>query len=82
MPIDPKPTNHFNLLLKTRLSALSIAASVFSQISNTLDKQGTDFSGKPFTHLQRLPRTLSDFRESVDAVFKAAGLEKVKWEKF
>ncbi|KKL90203.1 hypothetical protein LCGC14_1907060 [marine sediment metagenome] len=60
------------------LKALSIAASVFSQISNT--KAGiAPFTGaRPFE--QHLPRTLKDFRESVDAVFKAAGLDKVEWE--
>ena len=64
--------------LETRLEALSIAASVFSQISNTKTRAEASFHGRSFE--QFLPRTLKDFRESVDAVFKAAGLKKVKWE--
>lgn len=61
------------------LNALKIAASVFSQITNTETKTTPDFGGRSLEH--PLPRTLTDFRESVDAVFKAAGLEKVEWEK-
>ncbi len=56
------------------LEALKIASSVFSQINKTQAKThlGTTFDFSA-------PRTLKDFRESVDAVFKAAGLEAVTW---
>ena len=58
-------------LTNFNLKALSIAASVFSQIS----AYDGDSDLCPLN-----PRTLKDFRESVDAVFKAAGLDKVEWE--
>ena len=54
-----------------RLHALKIAASIFAQISDKVEKSHVD--GYTFS-----PRTLTDFRESVDAGFKAAGLDKVK----
>ena len=57
------------------LNALSIAASVFSQVS---DISGECWGGTRFT--KQIPRTLKDFRLSVDAVFKAAGLDKVEWD--
>ena len=57
-------------LTETRLKALGIAASVFAQI--------TAYDGDPALR-PLTPRTLKDFRESVDAVFNAAGLEKVDW---
>lgn len=66
---------------EARLKALSIAASVFSQITTTLTIVPKVTEGPyigPYT-IER-PRTLKDFRESVDAVFKAAGLEKVEWK--
>ena len=56
-------------LTETRLTALQIATGVFSHISTV--RQGSDLI---------FPRTIKDFRESVDAVFKAAGLELVDWE--
>ena len=58
------------------LKALSIAASVFSQISDAHPVVAEN----PESYLTPIPRTLKDFRESVDAVFKAAGLEKVEWD--
>ena len=66
---------HVTVQVNLNLNALKIAASVFSQISNHHEHPQ---STGPLT--LRLPRTLKDFRESVDAVFKAAGLEKVEWE--
>lgn len=63
------------------LNALKIAASVFSQINDCrtiVPEAAIGVTAHPFT--EHLPRTLKDFRESVDAVFKAAGLEKVEWE--
>ena len=68
------PTSHS---FESRLKALSIAAGVFAQISNAVP---VDPQYYPKGDLKPIPRTLSDFRESVDAVFKAAGLEKVAWE--
>ena len=56
----------------SRLSALSIAASVFSQIDYT----STSEDGEETVHESR---TVEDFRLSVDAVFKAAGLGEVDW---
>ena len=69
--------------LSYNLNALKIAASVFSQITNTETilingKPLLYGSGEPYVKVS--PRTLKDFRESVDAVFKAAGLDKVEWD--
>lgn len=66
---------HVTVQVNLNLNALKIAASVFSQINKT---QASAHGGKTFDF--SAPRTLSDFRESVDAVFKAAGLEKVEWK--
>ena len=68
MPVPPS--------LEIHLKALSIAAGVFAQI--TTASTVTPVVGEPY--VKQAPRTLKDFRESVDAVFKAAGLEKVKWD--
>ena len=62
--------------LNYNLDALKIAAGVFAQISNAVPEN----PHYPKGDLKPIPRTLSDFRESVDAVFKAAGLEKVDWK--
>ena len=62
--------------LETRFKALSIAASVFSHLSSSESIRPE--AGEPY--IQHGRRTLKDFRGSVDAVFKAAGLEKVEWE--
>lgn len=70
MKVDP-PWEIF----ENRIKALSIATSVFSQINLI---QATSHGGASYE--VPAPRTLKDFRESVDAVFKAAGLEKVEWE--
>ena len=59
------PEEYINI----RLTALQIAASVFSQLATVRQSSELIF-----------PRPIKDFRESVDAVFKAAGLEEVDWE--
>ena len=64
---------------EARLKALSIAASVFSQIETTRSVV-PDLDSKLPSYTLKIPRTLKDFCESVDAVFKAAGLEKVEWK--
>ena len=73
-----------DLELSYNLKALEIAASVFSQISEMRPFEEETFNSSKalvsVSYKQGLPRTLKDFRESVDAVFKAAGLDKVEWE--
>ena len=61
--------------INIRLKALQIAADVFAQISDvcTIVPEVSESGESEQIHT---PRTLKDFRESVDAVFKAAGLEK------
>ena len=60
-----------------KLKAVGVAAGVFAQMT-------TRFTVTPEvgnSYIREQPRGMKDFRESVDAVFKAVGIKEVTWGK-
>ncbi len=62
--------------IKNRTNALSIAAGVFAQLSNT---RTVVPEGGGAAYQYPIPRGLEEFCKTVDVVFKSIGLEAVAW---